>query len=632
MSKQKVLGLLQQQRHPEARDACIRLCKHHPNDAEAWFLLGAIQGQLGNFSDAEGCCRTALTLQPTHPLLHYNLAIALLNQNRPSAAIPHFKEAIRLNPGYAEAHADLGNALQLQGEVIEALACYEQALRYNSNVAPIHFNAGNAHKKLNNREKAIACYRRALQLQPNLTDAYVELGKLLLSCYRYQDVIALMTKAVAILPNSAELPFILGTAHQEQGETDQALACYQCALDIEPGHEGALSSMAGVLGFQGKYQEARALLLPLITRPHPDVTAVIIFGHFAHRYDSEDDAIRLIDSCLLRNDLSNDTRSKLHFALAKIHDRHNNYDSAFENFRSANEYKDAQYSPMAFTRVINALKETFNHDTIERLPRSTEQSDLPVFVVGMPRSGTSLVEQILASHPMVFGAGELHAINDLVLSLPATLHSDLPYPLCIKSGTQEAFTAVARQYIDDLSDRSGGGMARVTDKMPHNFLHLGLIDLLFPGARIIHCLRDPLDTCLSCYFHNFSGEHAYAYNLDSLGTYYRQYERLMAHWRSVIRIPMLEVRYEDVVSNTEEASRILVDFCGLPWDDRCLRFHESQRTVATASHDQVRRPIYHSSVGRWKHYEAFLEPLKAALGREETSIPPCDQFTDRFSL
>ena len=614
VNKQQVVNLLQQQRFSEAQSACQTLCAKLPQDAEAWFLLGAIQGQLGNYSDAENSCRTALKLQPNQPALHYNLAITLLRQQQADAAIPHLRQAIGLNPGYIEAHLELGNALQLTGEHAESLACYEQAMRLNPNIAAIHFNAGNANRELHQWNEAIACYQRALQLQPDLVPAYVELSKILIRLYRLQETVELLSKALSVLPNAAEIHFNLGLAYQEQGEAERAQACYQRTLDLDSKHEGAQAGMAGVLGLQGKYDEAHTLLRPLISRPQPNTTAVITFGHFAHRLNKEDEAMRILDETLHRGDLPTDAQAKLHFAIAKIYDRRNLYSMAFEHFQKGNEYTNIKYSPKTFAQVIAAFEETFSSNAIGRLPRSTKRSKLPVFIVGMPRSGTSLVEQILASHPGIFGAGELHAINNLVLSLPVTFASDKPYPLCINAADQISLDRVANLYLDELNKRSGGAASRVTDKMPQNFLHLGLIDLLFPGARVIHCMRDPMDTCLSCYFHNFSGEHAYAYNLQSLGTYYRQYEQLMAHWRSTIRIPMLEVRYEDIVTNPEQTTRALVDFCDLPWNDRCLRFYETQRTVATASHDQVRRPVYASSVGRWKHYEPFLAPLKSALG------------------
>jgi hypothetical protein len=233
----------------------------------------------------------------------------------------------------------------------------------------------------------------------------------------------------------------------------------------------------------------------------------------------------------------------------------------------------------------------------------------------MPRSGTTLVEQILASHPAVFGAGELLRVGEIAQRLPSALGSRLDYPLCLADFSQQAADAAAQEYLDYLQSLSGGEATRVTDKMPGNFMHLGLIDLLFPGARIIHCMRDPLDTCLSCYSQNFNG-HEYTHDLSHLGHFYRDYQRIMQHWRGVVRVPVLEVQYEALVEDPEPGSRRLIEFCGLPWDDSCLRFYENKRTVVTASYDQVRRPIYKTSTERWRNYERHIDPLKAALAGE----------------
>ena len=247
-----------------------------------------------------------------------------------------------------------------------------------------------------------------------------------------------------------------------------------------------------------------------------------------------------------------------------------------------------------------------------RLPRARVHSDRPVFIVGMVRSGTTLVEQILSSHPDVYGAGELPDITEITRALPGFLGTGDRYPECLPKLTPEAADVMARRYLDRLTQIAPKAR-RVTDKLPGNFMYLGLIEFLFPGARIIHCMRDPVDTCLSAYFQDFSNNHPYAYDLSNLGAFYRGYLKLMAHWRKVIHLPLLEIKYEDLISDQERVTRSLVEFCGLEWDNRCLQFHETKRFVGTASHDQVNRPLYRESIQRWKNYERHLEPLLAAL-------------------
>ena len=241
------------------------------------------------------------------------------------------------------------------------------------------------------------------------------------------------------------------------------------------------------------------------------------------------------------------------------------------------------------------------------------ESQAPVFIVGMPRSGTTLIEQVLASHPRVFGAGELDQISHLVNAISAEISGAPPYP--DSAADLDALTACRLgesyvSYIGRLSD----GSDRVTDKMPGNFMHLGFIALLLPGARIIHSKRSPIDTCLSCYFQHFTQPMPFAGDLTNLGTYYQGYERIMTHWRNVLPLPMLEVDYEEMVGDHETMCRRIVEFSGLEWDEACLQFHKTERTVKTASTWQVRQPLYTTSVARWRHYEAFLGPLKKALG------------------
>jgi hypothetical protein len=291
------------------------------------------------------------------------------------------------------------------------------------------------------------------------------------------------------------------------------------------------------------------------------------------------------------------------------------YDDAFRHLADANRLCDAESgaSSQAHIDHIDRLISVFTADLLRRQTLTDQQSEVPIFIVGMPRSGTSLVEQIIASHPQVFGAGEVGYMQAISRNLNSQAVPPARYPDCLPFLSAEQLRNASAWYLARLTERAGDAV-RITDKLPSSYLRLGLIALLFPRARIIHCHRDPLDTCLSCFFQNFGRNQPLCADLRKLGTVYRQYERLMAHWRRVLHIPTLEVRYEDLVKNQEPESRRLIDFCGLPWDDRCLAFHRTQRAVNTASFWQVRQPIYISSIGRWRHYERHLTPLKEALG------------------
>ena len=237
---------------------------------------------------------------------------------------------------------------------------------------------------------------------------------------------------------------------------------------------------------------------------------------------------------------------------------------------------------------------------------------VPVFIVGMPRSGTTLAEQILASHPQVFGAGELPDIDDISRQLERVVPGNLKYPDCMELAAADTLRAARDGYLRKLADLSSGAH-RVTDKMPHNFEHLGLIAALFPNARIVHCIRNPLDTCLSIYFNDFNAGHGYATDLGMLGEHYNEYHRMMMHWKNVLPIKIFDLVYEDIIRDQEQISRQLLAYCGLDWDPACLEFYKNKRTVSTFSYDQVRKPIYTGSVERWRRYEKFLEPLIKAL-------------------
>jgi hypothetical protein len=268
---------------------------------------------------------------------------------------------------------------------------------------------------------------------------------------------------------------------------------------------------------------------------------------------------------------------------------------------------------MAATRKkTEEIIEVFSSKKLPTAHQTSREFPAPIFIVGMPRSGTSLVEQILASHPDVAAAGELEVMDDVERRAASIIGGRGGYPKCLRGATASEMTALADHYLGVIADIAKGARF-VTDKLPINYERLGLIERLFPNARIVHTTRYALDTCLSCYFQNFGNTHTYSSNLRALGEVYRIYERLMAHWHATLSIRILDVSYEDLVSDPEQAVRTLLEFCDLPWDPRCLDFHKSTRYVNTASYDQVRQPIYQSSVGRWKHYESHLGELIDAL-------------------
>ena len=305
-------------------------------------------------------------------------------------------------------------------------------------------------------------------------------------------------------------------------------------------------------------------------------------------------------------------RAVLHMAAGASCHNAEAYGDAFEHYRNGNLLKDVVFDIHGYTKHVDALIENFDRQHFQRTTDWGNPSDVPVFILGMPRSGTSLVEQILASHSRVHGSGEREEMLQLADRLSEHVNDSRPYPACVDALTEDLSRDIAGHFLGVLK-RADPHAARITDKMPGNFHHVGLIATLFPNAKIIHCRRDPRDTCLSIFFGDFVGNHPYSYDLTNLGRYYRQYERVMAHWHDVLPGRILDVKYENLVDKQEDWSRRMVKFCGLDWESGCLDFHKNTRNVRTRSNAQVRQPIYRSSIERWRPYEAHLEPLMTAL-------------------
>lgn len=308
------------------------------------------------------------------------------------------------------------------------------------------------------------------------------------------------------------------------------------------------------------------------------------------------------------------TTASLHFAAAKLLDRIGRYNEAFEQAASANAPWANTYDPVGLERLVSSCMSNFTPDTLRQMKRATNRGGTPVFIVGMPRSGSTLVEQVLASHPQVFGGGELqwvHRLWEKLFSRLGMFHVSMREAL-VQMSPADA-DAVAAEYLRPLRALHPTA-ARIVDKNLSNFMHLGLIWALFPGARVILCRRNPLDTCVSCYMTDFEGVLPFTCSLPGLGHFHRQFDRLMAHWKEVLDLPILEIEYEAMVGDLPGHARRLIEFLDLPWDERCLQFHNNPRPVATASRAQVRRPIYTSSIERWRRYERWLGPLQDALG------------------
>lgn len=427
-------------------------------------------------------------------------------------------------------------------------------------------------------------------------------------------------RAVAARPLDPAFRRNLATACRDAGRTEEAIAHYEEALRLDPASPVAHVGLAEALMEQGRFPEAVAQNRATLALDPDCALAYANLGELAGQgqYTFCPQELQRLQALAARDDLPPADAGLVHFTLGSVRDRQGAPDQAFFHYRRGHELKREVYrlrgeafDPGRYRQRVEAVMACFTRDFFERQRGRGSPSEVPVFVVGMVRSGTTLVEQILASHPRAGGAGELRDIEQIALALPGRLGTAEPFPACMSRLDAATALLMAELYLQRLT-RAAAGAVRVVDKMPHNFLYLGLIATLFPRARIVHCRRDPLDLGASIYFQNFKWL-PYATSFEEIRFVYEQYLRLMAHWRRHLPLAIHEASYEDVVGNLEGETRRLLTFCGLDWDERCLAFHDTRRPVQTASRLQVRRPIYKTSVGRWKRYETHLAPLLEAM-------------------
>lgn len=543
---------------------------------------------------------------------HNDMGSEFEKMGRLEAASDCYRRAVALAPDEAESHNNLGTVLAKMGKTEEARACFEKVLSINPRHANALNNLGIVVSTLGEHENSIAFYRRALAIRPDHANAYQNMGNAYMRLDRPDLAAEAYRKCLEIVPRHFRVQYSLGTALGQMGKLDDAIKCYEATLEMNPGFAEAHHGIGNALQQLGKIEDAakhfeKALALkPDFAPAYDSLARQKAIGDEAATADS-------LEALLARKNLPSGERCAAHYALGRIYEENDDYDKSFEHYRQGNEMMKEEFDPRKHVEFVNSIIEVFSPELFKRFAGMGDPTDKPIFIVGMIRSGTTLVEQIVSSHPKVYGAGELDTIKNIAMAIPRATKSSKPFPYCVAELNETAIKQGAKRYFDDITAMSDGS-PYVTDKMPGNFFHAGLIEILFPNARIIHTRRNPLDNCLSAYFNKFQTGQQFSYDLTFLGKYYREYARLMEHWRKVLPKPMLEVQYEELVANQEEMSRRIVEFCGLEWDDRCLEFHKNERPIRTASSWQVRQPMYSSSVDRWRGYEQHIGPLIAALG------------------
>jgi tetratricopeptide (TPR) repeat protein len=457
--------------------------------------------------------------------------------------------------------------------------------------------------------EAVEQLRKAVELWPTHPGLHYNLA---LAAWAINDLKAVRSHLLQTLnldPRYAKAYDALARLHLQDNDLSAADQFTATAVQLAAGDSELLLTRATVLEARERWLDAWVVVEPVRSEPLIRDRVASLRARIAPKLRREPEALGNVTAALAAPPGELRFRRQLHFAAASLLDRMKRYPEAFEQARLGHQVLRPAYDAGRRRSEIEQRIEYWTADRIRALPRATLGSSRPVFIVGMPRSGTSLIEQILDCHARIFGAGELDAMGRAAAMLDAT---GAAYPRSLELLSPAAASQIADAYLATIAALDSRA-DHVTDKMPLNFIYLDLIQVLLPQSRVIHCTRDPLDTCLSCYMTDFAVPYDFASDLRSLGEFYRLYRRLMAHWTRFLSIPILEVKYEDVVNDLEGQTRRMLEFLKLPWDPACLAFYENPRLVGTASREQVRQPIYATSLGRWKHYEAQLQELIDAI-------------------
>lgn len=643
---QRAAAFYAQGRLREAEQLYDVVLAAEPRHFEFVYNLGLIRLHQGRFADAELLFRRAVKIEKRSAEAHHHLAIALNGLQRLDEAVARYEKALALRPKYAEAHNNLGHALQMLKRHAEAASHYERAIASNPSYAEAHNNLGNALQALDRNEEAVEHYQQALAINPTYAEAHNNLASALSALERYGEAIPHCEQALAFRPNSLEARINLGNALSAMGN-EQAIIHYQNALAINSTNVDVRQRLGSLLLALGRMEEAITHYEQALALKPDSVVAYNGLGTALQAVGRLNEAIHAFEKAIAvaprtgmgyvnfamatrlgaddprfaamqelsreMGSLNTEDQIQLHFALGKVFADLGDHDRSFQHLLHGNRLKRQQcnYDEANTLARFDRIQAAFSAELLRDRRGLGNSSCVPVFVVGMPRSGSTLIEQILASHPKVFGAGERRDFGRLATSLRGQDGSE--FPECVSALSGDELRVLGDNYVRSIRSLNPAA-ERIVDKMPYNFERVGLIQLALPNARVIHTRRDPCDTALSCFSILFAQGHDFTYALAELGRYIRSYGALMEHWRRVLPDGvMLEVQYEDVVDHLEEEARRIVAHCGLEWNEACLAFHKTERQVRTASHSQVRQPIYRNSVGRWRPYETRLQPLLQAL-------------------
>jgi tetratricopeptide (TPR) repeat protein len=619
------------------------------NNAQFFSNLGEMERQRGKLPEALVALRRAVSLNPQSPQALNNLGIVHYDRNEFEEAAKCYEGAIALNGSYAEAHNNLGNALRALGRYEEALDHYQRALLIRENYPGAYNNMASILREQDQVAEAEFAYRKAIALNPRYFEAYGNLATLLVQHERSDEALRVLGDALKIDPkhvptlihvartqlsmgshvqaeqacrlalaedpNSAEAHAMLGEVLHETDRFKEALECYEAALTLKPTLFDARNHYGICLKSVGRLDEAREQLLKSLEL-NPRAYGIYANLSDLEKYTPDNPHLKAMEAIIQEaSDPMSERYMALHFGLGKAYEDIGEYEKAFNHFQMGATLKRAKlkYDEAETFAFFDSIREIFNANYFAHPPFAGVPSNMPIFIIGMPRSGSTLVEQILSSHPQTCGAGEIKEFSRRLNALRSRFPSLPKYPQIAVKMNQAHYKIVAEGYLSTLKSLAGTA-TRVTDKLLTNYYFVGMLHVMFPNAKFVHTTRNPVDTCWSAYTKLFKDDMPHSYDFGELGRYYKKYEELMAHWEKVLPQGVIKtVVYEEVVDNLEPTARELLDFLGLPWDPACLSFHESDRPVKTASVVQVRKPVYRTSVEKWRRYGTRLQPLADAL-------------------
>ena len=648
-----VLGVTLQAlgRNEEAIASLKRAIELAPEAASIHANLGEILRQQGKTEEAAEALEQAVKLDPNNGQAHNNLGITYFERGKPKIAVEHYRKAIEIRPDMAEAHNNLGNALRVMRDIDGAIQAYQDALVHRERYPEVYNNLGTLLQQRGQLDEAEHALRKAVGQNPAYMEAYDNLANVYIAQKKDVEALRILGDALKIAPT--HVPTLIITARTQNRRGAYALAEQACrhALQQEPENAEALTVLGQLLHETDRYEEAIEALEGALKSNPESPEALNFYGVALKSVGRLDEARENILKGLRRNrgmlgayanlndlvDFSQgegvelyeemdrifkaaknpeqDAFLALHFAYAKALDDRGEHERALEHYITGGKLKRAQlnYVESETHGFFDAIREAFPKEAFKDRKFEGNPDERPVFIVGMPRSGSTLVEQIVSSHPDIYGAGEVKYLS-MAMSRARDRFPSLPkFPQMMEKITPAQLGIVADSYLKLLT-KSSGDAKRVTDKLLTNYFFVGLIHLLFPNAKIINTQRDPVDTCLSGFTKLFKDDMPHSYDLGELGRYYGKYREMMEHWDKVLPKGVLKtVQYEDVVADTEKEAKALIEFLGLKWDPKCVDFHKSDRPVKTASVAQVRKPIYNTSVKRWMKYGKGLQPLVDAI-------------------